>query len=65
MMHATKIIILLGVLAANCAHGAPITLDFELGAPCTFGLTTPLASNSGVTFTGVDGNGGEVVRAID
>ena len=48
--------------ASMFASAAPVTLDFEEGGPCSFFGTTPLANLGGVSFTGVDGDGGSILN---
>ena len=57
----SSLIIFVALLSPIMAHAVPVTIDFETGAPCCFVSTTPLTSLGGVTFTGVDGNGGSIL----
>jgi len=38
------------------------TIDFEVGAPCLYSDTSPLTSIGGVSFAGVNGNGGSILN---
>ena len=53
------------VLVFASGHGSfATTINFETGAPCCFGDTTPLTtlySSLGVTFSGVNGTGGSIL----
>ena len=53
----------IGGIASPAA--AQTTIDFETGAPNLFGQTTPLTtlySSVGITFSGVNGNGGSILN---